>query len=274
MIDWIQGEKFQKIANYTFAPRVLEGHDYLHFGNTLNLDLLKDGDIIYVQGFIGYMQKLLSVIKDTKKVIIVSNNCDHCVDSSFVMPDNVIRWYARNVNVDDPRIESIPSGLENNHWRPEMKKKEKIIDKLQEERKIKNLVYMDHAISWNVTERSMLYEIFSGVTWMTRVKNKSVSYETYIDNVYNHKFAICPAGNGMSTHRPWEALYLGTIPIQRLDLDSRFYTDLPICFVESWKQINEKFLNKEYERIRSISTWKMEMLTFEYWKNKILNTPY
>jgi len=78
-------------------------------------------------------------------------------------------------------------------------------------------------------------------------------------------------GNGIATHREWETLYMGTIPIQKKDLNNRFFTELPICFVNEWEEITEDLLNKEYERIRN-STWKIEMLTFEYWKNKKLNT--
>jgi hypothetical protein len=64
---------------------------------------------------------------------------------------------------------------------------------------------------------------------------------------------------------------MGTIPIQKRDLNNRFFTDLPICFVDQWTDVTKELLDKEYERISS-RTWKMEMLTFAYWKNKILNT--
>jgi hypothetical protein len=64
---------------------------------------------------------------------------------------------------------------------------------------------------------------------------------------------------------------MGSIPIQKRDLNNRFFSGLPICFVDDWAEITEPFLNSEYERIRKME-WNKEILTFEYWKNKIQNT--
>ena len=93
-------------------------------------------------------------------------------------------------------------------------------------------------------------------------------FDEYLDNIYNHKFVFSPEGNGMDTHRTWECLYVGTIPIERRNLNNRFYTDLPICFVDNWEDLTEEFLESEFIRIKSVhGIWKK--LTFEYWKNKI-----
>ena len=75
----------------------------------------------------------------------------------------------------------------------------------------------------------------------------------------------------MDSHRKWECLYMGTIPIDKRNIDNQFYQDLPICLVDKWEDITEDFLLGEYERIQS-ADWNMDMLNFEYWKNKILNT--
>lgn len=112
--------------------------------------------------------------------------------------------------------------------------------------------------------------MLEGYPWVTALR-KGPDFPRFLDNVYNHKFVICPQGNGIATHREWEALYMGSIPIQKRDLNNRFFTDFPICFVDDWAEITESFLNSEYERITNLD-WNREMLTFEYWKNKILNT--
>ena len=79
---------------------------------------------------------------------------------------------------------------------------------------------------------------------------------------------MCPEGNGIDTHRTWECLYMNTIPIEKININNQYYTDLPICFVNRWKEITEEFLEKEYIRINSIK-WNMNKLSFEYWRNKI-----
>jgi hypothetical protein len=61
---------------------------------------------------------------------------------------------------------------------------------------------------------------------------------------------------------------LGTIPIERKNLNNRFYDNLPICFVNEWEDLTEEFLEREYRRIKS-DKWNIAKITFEYWKNKI-----
>ena len=269
MIDWILGDRFQPLANFTYAPVNKALHDYASYPNTLNLDLLRDGDIIYTQGFHDYKKELLRIIDGSKRVVLVSHNCDEGIDDSYVLPDNVIRWYAQNVNVVNPRIEALPTGMQNDRHFPELRKKEKIEKKLEEKKNLRNLVYIDHRIWTHPDARLKPYELLSGKPWATLKSDAdNVPFDEYMDNVYNHKFVISPRGNGMQTHRPWEALHLGCIPIEIMSINNSFFTELPICFVNDWEEVTEDFLNSEYERIRN-RTWKMEMLTFEYWKNRI-----
>ena len=42
--------------------------------------------------------------------------------------------------------------------------------------------------------------------------NKQI-YSEYIESLKQHKFVLCPFGNGFDTFRTWEALYSGCIPI-------------------------------------------------------------
>ena len=192
------------------------------------------------------------------------------VDPYFI-PDNVIRWYSQNVNVIDPRIKSIPIGLENDFWFPKIRKKEKMIEKLQEPKSYRNLVYMNHTNSTNPQERTHIYELLENNLWVTthRFTNGS-NFDLYIDNVYSHKFMVCPPGNGMDTHRLWETLYMGSVPIVKKDINNSFYGELPILYINEWEEVTEDYLNETWE-IYQDKAWNREMLTFEYWKNKIEN---
>jgi hypothetical protein len=284
-IDFIQGNKFATIADFTFSPTVKHQDDYYNLPNTLNLWELKDINIVFTTPF--YAKALFNLIAPIHhQFIVITHNGDNRVDDNgvaymdgrgnyvktdyFVLPDNVIKWYATNVNTIHPRIEAIPSGLENDKWNIEKRKKEKMIAMLSTPKNIRNLVYLDHSTTWNTEDRLRPYEILEDKSWATALR-KGPDFDRFLDNLYNHIFVICPRGNGIATHREWEALYMGTIPIQRRDRNNRFFTELPICFVDEWEEITEEFLNAEYKRIRN-NTWRTEMLTFAYWKNKILNT--
>jgi hypothetical protein len=83
---------------------------------------------------------------------------------------------------------------------------------------------------------------------------------------------ICPEGNGIDVHQPWESLYLGVIPIQVKNINNSNWRDLPICFIDSWDELtNEEYFIKEYDRITN-TEFNMNKLNMKYWNSKILNS--
>jgi hypothetical protein len=277
-MHWIQGERFITLANYIYAPERgykdndndainnFPATDYRYLKNTLDIGSLFDGDIIYTHTF--YAAQLFDELKNFKRrVKLITHNCD--INVNFSPPDCVTRWYSQNVNIEHERIESIPIGLENSRWFPELRKRDKMLQKLSERKQYRNLVYMNFNIKTNPSKRTILYNLLKNKTWITAVQGvNGMKFDSYIDNIYSHKFVICPEGNGMDTHRTWESLYMGAIPVEKRNLNNRFYTDLPILFVDDWEEITEPFLLSHLNRIEN-STWNMEKLNFNYWKNRI-----
>lgn len=268
--DWIQGEKFKGLADFIYAPRIKHRDDYDNLVNTFNPSKLGNINIIYTHTI--YVNELFSILSFLKgQYIVITHNSDININSSFILPDNVIKWYSQNVNTQNPRIESIPIGLENNMWNKRGDKKQLINEQLKKRRVEKRLMYMNHNINTNPNERKQLYTLFEKKSWVTAVRGKNgFNVSEYIKDVYNHKFVICPEGNGIDTHRTWETLYLGSIPIEKKNKNNRFYTNLPICFVNDWEEITEKFLLAEYIRIKGMK-WNLSRLNFEYWRTKIKN---
>ena len=163
------------------------------------------------------------------------------------MPDNLVMWFGQNVNVVNKRIQSLPIGLENAHWYESrnFNNIDYIKKILNTEKKPRNLLYVNHNISTNIKEREDPYRLFENIKYATCQHGyNGMDIAGYLDNVYNHMFMISPVGNGMDTHRLWETLYLNTIPIEKRNINNRFYIDLPICFIDSWTEITEKFWKK------------------------------
>lgn len=203
--------------------------------------------------------------------ILITHNSDHQIHTGYKIPDNLIYWFAQNVNRVDSRIESIPIGLENDKWFLAVHKKEKMIIKLTQLRGFKNLVYMNFNTATNPKERIKPYMLFKDKPWCTtRMRCNGFGFDEYLNDLYHHPFAICPEGNGIDTVRTWECLYMGTIPIEKKNINNQFYTDLPILFVNDWEEVTESLLQDEYERIIH-TEWNFEKLNFSYWKDKILS---
>jgi len=283
-MEWIQGDKFKTIVDFTYSPNVKHNDDYDNLPNTLDFTNLKSVNIVYTH--LVYARDLIGLIKyfPNNKFILVTHSCDCRIEKDkivrpngcgkvqevfeFELPDNLIKWYSKNVNVKDERIESIPIGLENNRWFVYLHKIEQMQTKLKEEKQNRGLLYVNHNVVTNPTERLKPYALFNNY-WTTLIKgHNGYKYETYLDDMYNHQFVLCPQGNGIDTHRTWEALYLGTIPIEKRNINNQFYTDLPICFVDDWDEITESFLKHEYKQIKE-TVWNLEKLDFNYWKTKI-----
>jgi hypothetical protein len=248
-MDFIQGEKFKSIGD----------GKKIFYCDTHNVNIFFDS-INFDDDFI-----LVSHNSDGKVTKTPKNS-----DADFnKKPKNLKKWFAQNVCVNDEIMVSLPIGLENSEWFPQIRKIEKIKTKKLESKIYKNLLYVNHNILTNPIERQKPYDIFKDKNWATlEYGNNGINFDGYLDNIYSHKFVLCPEGNGTDTHRTWECLYLGVIPIEKRNINNSFYEDLPICFVNEWEEINEDFLKKEYERIIN-NQFNLEKLNFLYWENKI-----
>jgi hypothetical protein len=271
-MDWITGEKFKSIADFTFAPKVKANDDYDNLQNTLDLSLVKDNDIIYTHTmYVEELFALLNTIHHTR-VIIITHNSDRPVTGNEKWPGRIIKWFSTNVNYKRDFIESIPIGLENERWFPTLHKKDQMEWRLGQKREYKNLVYMNHDIKTNPSKRQEPYDILKNKSWITvEMGRNGRGFAGYISNIYNHKFVICPEGNGLDTHRIWETLYMGSIPIVIKNTNNSFYTSkLPILAISNWNEVTIEKLEDAIIFYTKID-WEWNMLTFEYWKNKILN---
>jgi hypothetical protein len=272
MIDWIQGEKFIGIADFTFAPAVKHADDYNNLPNTLNLNRVRNGDVIYTHTFyVKQLFEVLDLISGT--VVVVSHNSDVNVDDSFRVPKSVSKWYTTNVNTVNPKIESIPIGLENSRWFKLVDKKTKMERLLREPRDLQNWVYVNHNNKTNPAKREYVYDVFKDQSWATVEWGKNgIGFDNYINKIRNHHFVVCPEGNGMDTHRTWECMYMKTIPIEIKNHNNTFYEKiLPILLVDKWEDVTEHMLYTKVWDFNKRWAEADEVLSFEYWKNKILS---
>jgi hypothetical protein len=155
----------------------------------------------------------------------------------------------------------------------ETKKIEKLFNINSTKKEIKNLVYLNLNILNNPEVRQPIYDMLQNKSYVTTQYGRNgLNYDDYLYNLYNHCFMICPEGNGIDVHQPWESLYVNTIPIQRKNINNKNWRDLPICWVDEWEQIeDEGFLKSEHKRITE-SKYDLTKLDFDFWKNKIQNS--
>ena len=85
----------------------------------------------------------------------------------------------------------------------------------------------------------------------------------------DYEYCICPEGNGVDTHRFWEALYLKCVPIvirnPLIDIIKNT-TNLPMVILNSWQdlQVNELPSYDSFDFLNSAN-----YLDFNFYKNII-----
>jgi hypothetical protein len=265
--DYISGEKFANSTDIVFGNEICE----ISNAHTKTIDKItgseREVSIYCRRSYNSTLEQILKISGYHGDITLINHNSD---ENPTHKPGFAKRYMTQNVGYKSDEIISIPIGLENKYNFPEINKIGKMRDKLQESKNETEWVYINHNIYTNYSERSHIYELFEGQNGFILDRGQNGQYfESYLDKIYNHRFVICPMGNGIDTHRTWECLYMGTIPIEKRNTNNIQYEGkLPIMFVDEWSEITMDLLESEYERIKK-SEWQMEMLKFEYWNKMI-----
>tara|TARA_R100000008_G_scaffold84500_1_gene72044 strand:- start:3923 stop:4744 length:822 start_codon:yes stop_codon:yes gene_type:complete len=200
------------------------------------------------------------------KVKIITHNSALGIDFGYLQfLDNrkVTSWHAQNANILHYKLNSIPLGVANKRWAHGN------IDIIEEvstsDENKENLAYMNFDISTNSNTRSEVHNLFSDQSYVYCAPKKS--FGEYLKDLKSSKFCISPQGRGVDCHRIWESILMRTIPIVKDCQNISFYRDMPILIIDDWAQIDEKFLEEEYEN--KINKWDDSKLFMDHWIKEI-----
>jgi hypothetical protein len=145
--------------------------------------------------------------------------------------------------------------------------------------------YMKPGISWRDRNKKVLVGPFSMTNPSRRTLMEDSSFlhpdftkydsflspKTYAQIVCSHKYVLCPAGNGIDTHRFWEALYRGAVPIvlktswsQSLRIHNIPMLEVSDFSSESIIESTESFensLDSDFDPRKTKALW------IDYWKS-------
>jgi len=265
MNDFLSGYNFARKSNVVFAEVLPKNDSYeIYFAENFELD---DYNIVFCK--IDYILQLFDLLKDEceiKNVKLITHESDYEVNDYLfsLKPKCFSKWYAVNVNYDHKDLIPIPLGLANDYANTALKYKD-----LKKEGIPKKLLYINHRSSTFPQSRSWIYEYFKTNEWCT-VDDPNLSLEEYKNQLDNHKFILCPRGNGIDTHRLWESLYHGIIPIVENEIHYKCLKDLPAIIVNSFTEITEDFLLNKLNEF-SEKQFNIEKLKVSWWINLIRN---
>ena len=185
-------------------------------------------------------------------------------------------WFAQNKNTVAPNIFALPLGITNDCDDSPIHRvfgnNQDMWDVWCQPRSPRSqIAYANFAVSTWPTVRAPLLERLKQLPWV-HVGESVLTREgrrAYLTEVRNHDFCFCPRGNGIDTHRLWETLYVGGIPIVERHIALAEFEDLPICWVDRFEEVSEEMLVRERERIRGRTDWNMEKLKIGWWEQRI-----
>jgi len=166
--------------------------------------------------------------------ILVSHNSDENIHEKYLPileHPKLIQWYAQNVMMRHPKLELIPIGIANSMWpHGNLTTFQRVINTCPSKTKT---IYFYFSLKTNYEERSEC-KIALEEKGLKFEKPQS-SFEAYLRHLATFKYAICPPGNGVDSHRIWECFYLGVIPIvKRSVFTEKLQEKYPCIILDSW----------------------------------------
>lgn len=279
--EFLNGQNFSKIADVIFAINVPNENlsefsidDYKIISENSeftglklkNLEI-KNGDTVFCNSsYLSLFFKYLERLNKITSITLITSQSDFSVTKKVFInkPESVTRWFAVNVAYKDSCLIPIPLGLANNYSPKNVRINDLVNFKFEKVKKV-NKLYVNLRKSTNYKERENIENIFRNKEWVV-IKEPNLSIDDYISDLNKYKFIFCPWGNGFDTHRIWEALYCGSIPITKSHVGLSFGS-LPIISFENFNNLSiEKLITESNKK-----DYNFEPLNLKYW-NQLIKT--
>jgi hypothetical protein len=303
--DFISGEKFQLLCNVsigtdydiTYNPAIKTAianktMEYINIETIAKLPVAGYNNPRYIFLYSHHIKRFGQndiLTKFANDFILITHNSDQNIEickyvDNILEYNKLIHWWAQNLNIPESyssKLSFLPIGIANSMWphgKPAIysnipKYKINSIDNLKDMEPIKqSAFYFAFSEGTNPIERG---------TCKKYVSRNGIKFESsnlppleYIKKIKDYKFAICPIGNGLDTHRLWECFYSGVIPIvARNGLNDNIAKYIPIIMIDSWNIFTIQYINDLYNTLTNQYShdeiYNNKYYYFSTWKDRI-----
>ncbi len=249
---------------YTIEDKSLNGSRFVTYINkSFNIS---DGDIVFCQtDYVHYLFELLNN-SDLNRIDLITHQSDMKITKKIYnqKPACINYWYSTNVTAENKKLIPIPIGINNDFYQAFPIEEDFISKKFKKSYEKLDRYYLNFNVNTNFYHRLRILKKYS--YQLNSSISSRVNKEEYLEDLNQNKFIICPYGNGIDTHRVWEAIYANSYPVVQKSIAYKNFTDLPIIFVK-----NIATDDIDLNIVRDIN---LEKANFSYWHNKILSNKY
>jgi len=227
---------------------------------------LRDASIIFINS--GDVEKFFSSYANrvNARVLIFGNNDVDFIDFNYVLPKSVERVLLQNSTVENPKFTTIPIGIESikyvTNGLPNL-----VSGKYSQRTKLKKLLVGPFGNTHR--ERLALLGLQRKFACVDFVDHR-LRPKKYAELSSSYAFIACPRGNGLDTHRFWETLYRGSIPVVIRSPWSKNWSDrgVPVVEIETWDCDLDQVVH-DAEVFLPFDPNKLDLLWDWYWVSEL-----
>jgi hypothetical protein len=223
---------------FNYNPKISSLKErFIYIGNREPID--NQNNVFCYTHALESTQELINTLKTLRNPFkLVFHNSDHNFEHKHLVLFDELPLlkciYTQNMNVIHPNVYPLPIGLANSMWphgNPTIHKEVFEMNIVKDKE-----IYFNFGVGTNPLKRGeCLHAVSSlGVPWCD-----SLPYLEYLKELKRHKFAICPEGNGIDTHRFYECLYMNVVPICKKNILTEYYSKLfPVILLDDWRDLD------------------------------------
>ena len=249
----ISGAVFKSLCRYNFDDR----YKIIPYEPSL-----AEGNLVFLK--VSDLENFLAT-PPTKRVALVIHNSDETFTDEFM---DRVKPYTTEVyaaNCSAATAKQIPLGFRDDQYTPHRVLYDVLNDTSKPSEKT-TLCLVNFNVGTNGGERAAARDNFKGKPWATlsdeymnlnkdnslqhsdpKIQKMRVDYYTQLKAT---KFVICPPGTGMDTHRVYEALFFGAVPVIKNSFLDPMYERLGGCWiVKDWSEVTEEACNSRWANV-------------------------
>ncbi|KAJ9458251.1 exostosin [Diplonema papillatum] len=212
----------------------------------------------------------------------------------------VLRWFAQNPSIVHTKLTPVPIGIEN-RYNAYGKHVASYFDLLELSRDVnaqprqaailatfsvksnsvargaavKQLQKLAELAAHPTVEKSGLGDITLDLLNSKKggKKDKADALLSYGGLASRHKFCVAPPGHGLDTHRLWESLLFGCVPIVLSSPLDGALRGLPVVILASWDDLTLQLLADKYKAFAN-TTFDLSRMFLPYWVELIESTAH
>lgn len=256
---------------YLSGDAFADNSDYQAFPPSFKLNQnfktrISEAKVIFCPGHFAKQFVEENIKQINARVLIFGNSDQEFLDLDFRLPPNVKHIFVQNLLCENSKIMSgIPIGLENlrlgNNGRPKLIRSEKSND-------ISRVLV--GPFSFTHAERKEFDIDVLRLEPRVEYLDGRLSPEQYARLAQRFHFIASPRGNGIDTHRFWETLYRGSIPIVKDSLWRKNFDFLKdfVAVTESWG-LSDLLGSLDSRTYPKFDPKNIPELWWPYWRSRI-----